>query len=353
MINGMFERGRTSSRTRSRRTGSPVLRAQHWADRARALDWLKYEFGEDSLGEKIAEFGALGPEQFLCSPTTTLFRQVRRAFVIGSHYPALVGCCALGERILNHLVHEFADHFKGTSGGCEIDGNRRHTRRPQVASDLSGPAPRSATNPGDLSRQASSARAASSAAPAGGARAHRRTPRRIWRRCGRSCGAARRIERHAPHCQGLAADQTGEVDDTAVLLIDDPAPQGPATDPEPAGEAQRPERRPARRAVRRTARRATAIATISVIVIRGAGPSFSRRLRPRRRPTTTSSARSPRTTAGGRATSSTTGSRCGTWRRRSSPRSTATAWPAAPSWPRRATSSTSPRTRRSATRPCG
>lgn len=35
-------------------------------------------------------------------------------FVIGGHYPALVGCCALGERILNHLVHEFRYDFEDT-----------------------------------------------------------------------------------------------------------------------------------------------------------------------------------------------------------------------------------------------
>ena len=81
------------------------------------------------------------------------------------------------------------------------------------------------------------------------------------------------------------------------------------------------------------------------MIIRGAGPCFCAGYDLGAGGTTTWSERSPTSTAGGRATSSTTGSRCGTWRRRSSARSTATAWPAAPSWRRRATSCTSPRTR--------
>lgn len=115
MINGTFD-------TRSRLVTDeispdwePRIRAQHWSNRLHAIDWLKYEFGEDNLGEKITEFGALGSEPFsVLAYHNVFFRQVRRAFVIGSHYPALVGCCALGERILNHLIQEFRDDFKAT-----------------------------------------------------------------------------------------------------------------------------------------------------------------------------------------------------------------------------------------------
>lgn len=40
------------------------------------------------------------------------FRQSRNAFVIGAYYPSLTGVCALGERILNHLVLKLRDYFK-------------------------------------------------------------------------------------------------------------------------------------------------------------------------------------------------------------------------------------------------
>jgi hypothetical protein len=43
-----------------------------------------------------------------------LFHQVRQSFVIGSYYPALVGACALGERILNHLIIDLRDFYRAT-----------------------------------------------------------------------------------------------------------------------------------------------------------------------------------------------------------------------------------------------
>lgn len=115
MINGTFDTRSHLVTDEISSDWEPRIRAQHWANRLRALDWLKYEFGEDNLGEKVTEFGVLGPEPFsVLAYHNLFFRQVRRSFVIGSHYPALVGCCALGERILNHLIHEFRDDFKAT-----------------------------------------------------------------------------------------------------------------------------------------------------------------------------------------------------------------------------------------------
>ena len=128
-----------------------------------------------------------------------------------------------------------------------------------------------------------------------------------------------------------------------VLLIDDPAPKVRRL------TLNRPEKRNAlnddlRGALFDALRDADRDREISVMIVRGAGSCFCAGYDLGSAATTASSAASPPSTAGGRATSSTTGSRCGTWRRRSSPRSTATASPAAPSWRPRATSSTSPRT---------
>jgi hypothetical protein len=39
---------------------------------------------------------------------------VRTAFVSGAYYAALTGACALGERILNHLILDLRDHFRST-----------------------------------------------------------------------------------------------------------------------------------------------------------------------------------------------------------------------------------------------
>lgn len=115
MINGTFDTRSHAIVDEISPDWEPEIRAQHWSNRLHTLDWLKHEFGEDDLGQKVADFGTLGPEPFsVLAYHNVFFRQVRRAFVIGSHYPALVGCCALGERILNHLIHEFRDDFKST-----------------------------------------------------------------------------------------------------------------------------------------------------------------------------------------------------------------------------------------------
>lgn len=41
------------------------------------------------------------------------FEQIRTSFIMGAYYPALTGACALGERILNHLIIKLRDYFKG------------------------------------------------------------------------------------------------------------------------------------------------------------------------------------------------------------------------------------------------
>jgi hypothetical protein len=40
--------------------------------------------------------------------------QARRAFIVGAYYPALTATCALGERILNHLVLLLREDFRAT-----------------------------------------------------------------------------------------------------------------------------------------------------------------------------------------------------------------------------------------------
>jgi hypothetical protein len=42
-------------------------------------------------------------------------QQVRDAFVAGAYYPALIGACTLGERILNHLLLALRDDFQRTA----------------------------------------------------------------------------------------------------------------------------------------------------------------------------------------------------------------------------------------------
>ena len=73
------------------------------------------EFGERGIDAKIDNFVAMGVKPFsVLAHHNALFHQVRQAFVIGAYYPALVGACALGERILNHLMLDMRGHFTAT-----------------------------------------------------------------------------------------------------------------------------------------------------------------------------------------------------------------------------------------------
>ena len=94
----------------------PEVRGLHWANRRNVIENLAHQYGEADIGRKLAEFAVLGPEPFsVVAYHTHFFRQVRNAFVIRSYYPALTGACALGERILNHLIRALRDDFKSTA----------------------------------------------------------------------------------------------------------------------------------------------------------------------------------------------------------------------------------------------
>jgi len=85
---------------------------EHWDERTKAMwrenkarttDELRRTFGELRINQKVQDFTDMGVKPFsIISYHNALFEQVRFAFVAGAYYPALVGACALGERILNH-----------------------------------------------------------------------------------------------------------------------------------------------------------------------------------------------------------------------------------------------------------
>lgn len=76
---------------------------------------LLSEYGLDDSERKLKDFIAIGSKPFsIISYHNQLFDQVRHSFVIGAYYPALVAACALGERILNHLVLDLRDYYKSS-----------------------------------------------------------------------------------------------------------------------------------------------------------------------------------------------------------------------------------------------
>jgi hypothetical protein len=83
--------------------------------RERLLAKLAGEFGADLFDMKIENFKSLGKKPFsILARHNQFFDQARRAFIIGSYYPALVAACALGERILNHLILDLRNFYKNT-----------------------------------------------------------------------------------------------------------------------------------------------------------------------------------------------------------------------------------------------
>jgi hypothetical protein len=90
-------------------------RRLHVENRENLLKELAHEFGKRDLDAKIQNFKDVGSKPFsLVAYHNMFFEQVRRAFVMGNYYPALVAACALGERILNHLILDLRGFYSAT-----------------------------------------------------------------------------------------------------------------------------------------------------------------------------------------------------------------------------------------------
>jgi hypothetical protein len=90
-------------------------KAGHLANQERVRQGLAQEYGARDLEVKIQNFIDIGTKPFsVLAYHNHFFDQVRRSFVMGAYYPALVGACALGERILNHLVLDLRQYYSHT-----------------------------------------------------------------------------------------------------------------------------------------------------------------------------------------------------------------------------------------------
>lgn len=87
----------------------------HSENRAQTIKRLELRYGALNIEEVIRNSIDLGPKSLsLITHHNALHEQARRAFIAGFYYPALVAACALGERILNHLVLDLRDSFKSS-----------------------------------------------------------------------------------------------------------------------------------------------------------------------------------------------------------------------------------------------
>lgn len=87
----------------------------HLENRKKVRRGLEVQFGKEALDRKVADFVAIKSKPFsILAYHNQFFDQVRKAFVLGSYYPALVGACALGERILNHMILDLRSAYSAT-----------------------------------------------------------------------------------------------------------------------------------------------------------------------------------------------------------------------------------------------
>lgn len=92
-----------------------VVKEGHRRNRERILQELVLQYGEYESDFKIQNFIDLGPKPFSVVAFHNDFsNQLRHAFVVGGYFPALTAACALGERILNHLVLLLREEFRSS-----------------------------------------------------------------------------------------------------------------------------------------------------------------------------------------------------------------------------------------------
>jgi hypothetical protein len=85
-----------------------------WSEnRQKVKESIEQMHGAFDLERKLKDFADLDREPFsVIAFHNEFLRQCRFAFVAGSYYPALIGACALGERILNHMILRLRDYYK-------------------------------------------------------------------------------------------------------------------------------------------------------------------------------------------------------------------------------------------------
>lgn len=89
------------------------VKAHHRESQAQAIQGLQAEYGTENFDVKLQNFIDLGAKSFsVIGFHNRFYAQARAAFVQCHYYPALTAICALGERVLNHLVLGLRDHYK-------------------------------------------------------------------------------------------------------------------------------------------------------------------------------------------------------------------------------------------------
>lgn len=108
--------------------GLPI--EDHWDDHVKEMwhsnkrlvrEGVLLEFGVEAYERKLEDFEAIGaaPWSVVAAHNQTL-AAIRRAFVAGAYYPALVGAAGLGERILNQIILELRGDFAAAASSQRV-----------------------------------------------------------------------------------------------------------------------------------------------------------------------------------------------------------------------------------------
>jgi len=91
------------------------VKQSHRENKAAIQEGIVADYGKHNASRKVEDFAELGNSPIsVVAFHNRFFRQARTAFIAGAYYPALTGVCALGERVLNQLVLELREDYKGT-----------------------------------------------------------------------------------------------------------------------------------------------------------------------------------------------------------------------------------------------
>lgn len=87
----------------------------HLANQAKTIQRLSQEYGSGRIKDTTKDARDLGSNEFsLLAHHNEMHLQARSAFISGAYYPALVAACAIGERILNHLILDLREDFRSS-----------------------------------------------------------------------------------------------------------------------------------------------------------------------------------------------------------------------------------------------
>lgn len=93
----------------------PGIKEQWKQNKNNIAHGLRQQYGELGGQRKVQNFTDMGGKPFsILAYHNGFFEQVRASFTIGAYYPALTGVCAMGERILNHLILDLRESFRST-----------------------------------------------------------------------------------------------------------------------------------------------------------------------------------------------------------------------------------------------